>query len=141
MNDDTKRTGANPASPAPNTVQDENLPAATIRRSAATAVVHLENNLLATASLLSRCRNLSGGNMAQELETMKTAVRLLRAQSDAADMLARVARGESRHRLTVEFAGTPQRELNSKFFSAPPPPAPPLASPEMEARADEPRTE
>ena len=134
MNDDTKRAGANPATPAPHTAQDEKLPAATIRRAAGLAVVHLEDNLLATASLLQRCRNLAGGNTTLDLEAMKTAVRLLRAQSDAADMLARVARGESRHRLTVEFAGTPQRELNSNFFPEPPPPV--LANPEPEVRDD-----
>lgn len=135
MSDDTLRTGANPASPAPNTAQDEKLPAATIRRAAGLAVVHLEDNLLAAASLLSRCRNLAGMNMAQDLDAMKTAVRLLRAQSDAADMLARVARGESRHRLIVEFAGAPEGELNSKIFPAPPPRV--LANPEPEARDDD----
>ena len=120
MNDDTKRAGANPAQTAPRRAQDENLPTATIRRAAGLAVVHLEDNLMAAASLLQKCRNLDGGTTAQDIESIKTAVRLLRAQSDAAEMLARVARGESRHRLIVEFAGAPAGELNSKFFPEPP---------------------
>jgi hypothetical protein len=131
MKDEAMRAGANPAKAAPPMAQDEEIPAATIRRAAGIAVVHLEDNLLATASLLQRCRKLEGKTADQELDTIRTAVRLLRAQSDAAEMLARVARGESRHRLIVEFAGLPEGRLNSKFFPEPPPPV--LACPDAKA--------
>lgn len=121
MSDETARAGANPAQAAPQTAQSETLSPEAIRKSVATAVALLQENLMATLRMMPLCAEAAIEPGRLGLDAVSTAARLLKAQSDAAEMLARVARGESRHRTVVEYAGLPEPRLNSNFSDPLPP--------------------
>ena len=127
MKNEQTRAGANPADTAK--PQTAPLSAPAVSRAISLAALHLEDNLVSTARLLQACTEMAGDDGPQGLMAIRTAARLLRAQSDAASMLARVARGESRHRTIVEYADAPPKEapeksntrLNSKNLAGGPP--------------------
>lgn len=110
-NDDT-RAGAKPADTAK--PQTGNLSAPAIDRAVSLAALHLEDNLVSTARLLQACTEMAGDGGPKGLMAIRTAARLLRAQSDAAYTLARVARSESRHRTIVEYAGEAAKDSNAR---------------------------
>lgn len=131
MTKDTTRAGANPA-PAnlPHPAAAEALPAKAVKEFIGTAAVMLEKNLLTMNQLLSACTPLaSRPDIDARGDVMKNVVRLLRAQNETAATLVRVAKGESCHRIIVEFQGLPSAGrggLNSK--NPPPSPHPALAA-------------
>ncbi len=90
------------------------LPADAVQQFIGIAASVLEKNLFAATRLLASCEAQDS-----ELETaagrdaVKTTIRLLRTQSEAAAALARLARGETRHRVIVELHGD-RGGLNSK---------------------------
>ena len=124
MSDETKRAGANPAEPTPKKATLESVLPAAANRAVALAILQLEDNLNEAARLLAQCSLLTVAPYDQSLAAMRTATRLLRNQSDAAQALARVARGETRHRTIVEYVQGAESDgrLNSNFFGSPPPP-------------------
>ena len=129
MSDETKRAGANPAEPTPKKASLESVLPAAANRAVALAILQLEDNLNEAARLLAQCSLLTVAPYDQSLSAMRTATRLLRSQSDAAQALARVARGETRHRTIVEYVepknGKPaEARLNSKIETPLPPPGP-----------------
>lgn len=123
MSDEPTRAGANPAEPAPKTAQFETLSANAVNRAVALAIVHLEETLMSSRLLLEHCKVQAKAPSDESLAAIRSGVRLVRNQSDAAEALARVARGESRHRTIVEYAdgAKPEARLNSKFLGSPPP--------------------
>lgn len=131
MNDDTMRAGADPAEAAPDLAQTETLPAAAVKHTVSMALVQLEDNLISATRLLDLCTQMSCEPGEAGLSAMKIAAQLLRARHESAAALARVARGESRHRVIVELADTSEARLNSKI--SPPPPHEALNRPRKKA--------
>ena len=129
MRAETTRAGANPAEmkiPAPAYAED--LPAAAVKKFIGTAAVILEKNLFAATRLLASCEAHDCElESAAGRDAVKTTIRLLRTQSEAAAALARLARGETRHRVIVELHSD-RDGLNSK--NPTPSPQPSLAGPE-----------
>lgn len=127
MNDETTRAGANPADAAPKMAQSETFTLKATERAIVVATLHLEENLFSAARMLKLCAEVALGPDSQTLAAANTASRILRNQSIAAEALARIARGESRHRTIVEYVDGPHRDtgpkaapdarLNSKFSS------------------------
>jgi hypothetical protein len=132
MKDEPMRAGANPAHAAPEKAQLAPRSPEGISKSIAMATVMLEDNLMATMRLMPVCSVVANEPGRLGIDAIAVAARLLRAQSEAAGMLARVARGESRHRTIVEYDGVPDAartaaadkpaRLNSKKIPPLPPP-------------------
>lgn len=111
MNDETPRAGANPAEDAPNQAQTE------VERAVATATAQLDDTLKRASRFLDVCEGLTEGPSTMALPALSAAARILRNQADAAERLARIARGETRHRTIVEVVNRAESELNSKNSS------------------------
>lgn len=108
------RAGANPA-------ETETDADRAIRSAVEAATAELDAVLKRGARLLDMCEDFAGGASTTALPALSIAAQILRRQSETAERLARVARGETRHRSIVEVL-TPRQgrgELNSRFCDSP----------------------